>query len=233
MRKTKQLALDLRAAPGWGGWREGAGRKRVAHSRVPHRSRGEHDSRHPRHVTFKVRRGIGSFRSHRFVREMEKSFRASKTGDRHRVVHYSIQRDHIHLLIEAGSAADLARGLKAVGARIARAVNRIFARTGRALADRAHVRVLRTPTEVRRALAYVLLNARRHAAKAGRFLPRVGAVDPASSGRWFDGWREACPDAGGPTAVARPRSWLLRVGWRRVGLISRAEVPGIRNSRQS
>jgi hypothetical protein len=227
-RRSKQLALDLRSSPGWGGWRAGAGRKRAANARLPHRSRGEIDARHPVHVTFKMRRGIGSLRSRRFVREIERSFAAIKARDRCRVAHYSIQRDHVHLLMEAENAAELARGLKAVGARIARAVNRVFARVGSVLVDRAHVRVLRTPTEVRRALAYVLLNARRHAAKAGRILPRLGAVDPASSGRWFDGWREGDSRSDDAPVVAMPRSWLLRIGWRRVGLISRLEVPGVR-----
>jgi hypothetical protein len=38
---------------------------------------------------------------------------------------------------------------------------------------------------VRNAIAYVLLNARRHAARADRVLARAIAIDPASSGRWF------------------------------------------------
>lgn len=76
---------------------------------------------------------------------------------RFRVVHYSIQRDHAHLVVEAASARDLSCGLKSVGARLARAVNRVFGHAGAVLADRAHVHVLRTPREVRHAVAYVLL----------------------------------------------------------------------------
>jgi len=79
--------------------------------------------------------------------------------------------------------------MKSLGARLARAVNRVFRRSGPVLADRYHVRVLRTPREVRNALAYVLLNARRHAAQVGRMVSRALRIDPASSGRWFDGWR--------------------------------------------
>ena len=107
-------------------------------------------------------------------------------------MHYSIQNDHVHALVEAMSARDLASGMKSICARLARAVNRIFGRCGPVLADRYHLHVLRTPREVRNALAYVLLNARRHLAKVGRALSR----------------------------------WLLRMGWRRHGLISPGEVPG-------
>jgi hypothetical protein len=71
-----------------------------------------------------------------------------------------------------------------------------------------------------------LLNARRHLAKRGRALPEIARIDPASSGRWFSGWCVAVPTAHEPPAVAAPRCWLLRVGWRRRGLIDCTEVPG-------
>jgi hypothetical protein len=81
---------------------------------------------------------------------------------------------------------------------------------------------------VRNAIAYVLCNARRHAAKLGRRLSGGARIDPASSGRWFDGWRRprAQVPERDPPAVASPRTWLLRVGWRRFGLVDPTEVPG-------
>ena len=86
---------------------------------------------------------------------------------RFRLTHYSVQSDHLHLIVEAGSSRDLASGMKAIGARLACAANRVFGRGGRVLLDRYHRRMLRTPREVRHAIAYVLLNARRHLAKRG------------------------------------------------------------------
>ncbi len=99
--------------------------------------------------------------------------------DDFRLVHYSLQGNHAHLIVEANDADALGRGMKAVGARLARAVNQIFDRSGPVLADRYHARVLRTPREVRNAIAYVLLNARRHAERAGRTLARGFGIDPA------------------------------------------------------
>jgi hypothetical protein len=142
-------------------------------------------------------------------------------------VHYSIQPDHLHLIVEGRDAQGLACGMKSIGARVARAVNRIFGRSGRVLRDRYHLHVLRTPREVRRALAYVLLNARRHLAKRGRALPSRVSIDPASSGRWFEGWvRRISIASSERPSVAPAHSWLLRVGWRRHGLLDPAEVPG-------
>jgi REP element-mobilizing transposase RayT len=224
-KRPRQLDLDLRARARWGGRRKGAGRKPGANPRDPHRRRAPLAARFPCHVTLKVQRGLPSLRSLRLVRELERSFRAACERGRFRVAHYSIQGDHLHLIVEAASAFDLACGMKSIGARVARAVNRVLHRRGPVLADRHHRRILRTPREVRNAIAYVLLNARRHSAKLGRRLPRSTQVDPASSGRWFEGWRAATlaertePRAQDPPAIARPRTWLLAVGWRRYGLL--------------
>ena len=156
-------------------------------------------------------------------------------------MHYSLQGNHAHLIVEAHDRAALGRGMKAIGARLALAVNKIAERSGRVLADRYHLRLLRTPKEVRNALRYVLLNARHHAGVAAlakaRKVVRVAEelLDRASSARFFDGWkREAVGTGRGrdpstptiPSPVARARTWLLAVGWRRHGLLDPADVPG-------
>jgi hypothetical protein len=100
------------------------------------------------------------------------------------------------------------------------------------LDGRYHHRSLRSPREVRRALAYVLLNARRHLQKQRRAAGRA-VLDGASSARWFDGWRPEVAsrllDAPEPRRpeVARPRTWLLRIGWRRLGRIDPGELPAL------
>ena len=104
-------------------------------------------------------------------------------------MHYSIQNDHVHAIVEATSERDLAAGMKSIGSRFARAVNRVFRLRGRVLADRYHLHVLRTPREVRNALAYCLLNARRHLAETGRALSRAAASI------------QRPPDAGSPVGI--------------------------------
>jgi hypothetical protein len=98
------------------------------------------------------------------------------------------------------------------------------------LKERYHLRVLRTPREVRNVLRYVLLNVRKH----GRPTGVRATLDAASSARWFDGWRHAPmmpdePQRGAPP-VARARTWLLRIGWRRHGLLDPNDVPGSRST---
>ena len=138
-------------------------------------------------------------------------------------MHYSVQRNHLHLLVESAGKEALGRGMKAISARVARAAQRAFGLRGPVLHGRYHLRILRTPREVRSALAYVLNNARKHGLRLDRVL------DVFASGWWFEGWQQGrVPTRKGwlperPTANAR--SWLLNVGWRRHGRIGTGEVP--------
>lgn len=220
-RRPRQLVLKPGAS--WGGARAGSGPKPVADALLLHRSRERFRASAPCHVTLKVRDDVPSLRSVRLVRELESSFAKGCERGGFRLVHYSLQRDHVHLIVEANGRAALGRGMMSLGARFARAVNRVFGRSGAVLRERYHLHVLRSPKEVRSALRYVLLNHRKHSRR-----PRgASGPDPASSGRFFDGWREKFELVLEPSPVARARSWLLSKGWRRAGgLFSLSEIPG-------
>lgn len=189
----------------------------------------------PAHVTLRVRSDVPSLRTVPIVHEIERTFADGCERPGFRLVHYSLQGNHAHLVVEARDQAALGCGMKAIGARLARAVNRIAKRTGPVLADRYHSRLLPTPKEVRNALRYVLLNARRHVASVrAKGAARV-RLDRASSARWFDGWRrerlDTREDPGLPELherppVARARTWLLTAGWRRHGLLDPRDIPG-------
>ena len=241
--RAAQLTLVLPAPRGWGGRRLGAGRKPGPRPAVPHVARESFKRLVPAHVTVRLRAGLPSLRDTRVVRMVERTFTKGCERRDFRVVHYSLQGNHAHLIVEARDQAALGRGMKAIGARLARAVNRVADRHGPVLAERYHHRLLATPREVHRALRYVLLNAHRHAAKGTAkavlrvktraAVPATVFLDRASSARWFDGWKRglavACDVPAEPVArraVARARTWLLTTGWRRYGLIDPADVPG-------
>src|SRR5574338_720558 len=133
---STQQALPLRGRFGWGGRRSGAGRKRGPRGRIPHEKRPALATRFPCHITLRVRDGLPSLRRRRFVRVIERSFRTSCERDRFRLLHYSVQTNHLHLVVEAYDAVALGNGMKSLAARVGRAANRVFGRSGRVLVDR-------------------------------------------------------------------------------------------------
>jgi REP element-mobilizing transposase RayT len=212
-RASRQIELTL---PTWGGRRKGAGRKPgPGRPSVPHRRRALHEPRCPAHVTLRASSGVVSLRSERIVESVRSGLvTACRPG--FRVLHFSVQADHLHLLAEADTQTGFDRGMRGLAVRVAKAVNRARGRPGRVWADRYHARLLRTPREVRNALVYVLNNVRKH-------LARVRGVDPCSSARWFDGWKGF--RVLGASPLPRARTWLAAVGWRRRGLIDLDETP--------
>jgi REP element-mobilizing transposase RayT len=169
---------------------------------------------------------VSSLRDSRIYREVQVALFEARARFGVRLVVQSTQRNHLHLICEAPSRRALARAMQGLCIRLAKALNRLLGRRGRVFVDRYHLRVLTKPLQVRRALAYVLLNQRRHAAQTGDILP-ASWVDPCSSAMEFDGWKERPMAAReGPPTVVPAESWLLRVGWRRHGLIALGEIPG-------
>ena len=168
-------------------------------------------------MTLRLREGLPSLRGHVVRGRVFRSFEDARDRLGLRVNQFSLQSNHVHLIVEADDARALSRGIKGIAVRVARALNRIWKRRGSVFSDRFHARSLRTPREVRTALVYVLQNARHHGL-------RLLGVDPCSSGPWFDGWRQGIVlETGGP--AARATTWLLRVGWRTHGLIGIHESP--------
>jgi REP element-mobilizing transposase RayT len=161
------------------------------------------------HVTLRAKNGLPSLRSDRVYRNLQRAL-AKASRDPFRVVHFSVQTDHIHLIVEADERLALIRGVQGLAVRSARAINRSVGRRGQVWPERYHARAMETPSETRRGLVYVLLNFRKH-------LRAAPAIDPRSSGAWFDGWRR-CPAPPKEAAPVRPaRTWLITIGWRRAG----------------
>jgi REP element-mobilizing transposase RayT len=230
-RGAEQLVLPF--ANGWGGARANAGRRRKAgRGNVAHRKREAHRRWEPVLVTLRYR--LSSLR-HQFVFPTVHAViaAANRRGDgRFRITHFSVQENHVHLLVEAESRRDLLSGMRGFSVSLARQINRLLMRTGPLLDDRWHARALKTPRMVRHALLYVLANGRKHGVT-------TRLVDPLSSAPYFAGFRQCggrAPCVGAPQLlppsvrsrpppVVAPGTWLLRSGWRRGGLLSLHDNP--------
>ena len=159
--------------------------------------------------------GLPSLRTHRIFRAVRRGIAGASAHD-FRIVHFTVQTNHVHVLIE--SDGRLGRRMQGLAIRLAKTINRALGRAGRVWSDRYHSRALRTPREVRNGLVYVLLNGRKHHV-TGR------GIDPCSSGAWFAGWQHYIPTPSTPAPVRSARTWLLRIGWRRSGPITLDDAP--------
>jgi len=225
--RAKQSELEFRS---WGGARRGAGRKpKGERALVSHNTRPAHKSRFPVLITTRLRPGLPSLRHSREAARIRAALASVRLGAAaagqgaalFQVVHHSIQSNHLHLIVEASNRAAMTSGMRGLLVRIARALNRLWNRSGSVFADRFHERELRNPRQVRNALVYVLQNLRKHGI-------HVDGPDPLSSGPAFDGWRTPVALFRMERAeIPRPRTWLLNTGWMRHGLIDRGEWPRV------
>jgi len=199
--KNTQEELPFRT---WGGARKGAGRRRQsARSNVPHRPRQKF-RKGALHVTLRIRREVWNLRTHRCFRALQRAFAAGCERFGFRLVHFSVQGNHIHMIVEAPDAEALARAMKGLEVRMARALNKVIDRRGPVFADRYHAHLLTSPRQAANAVRYVLENSIVHAMRN---------ADPAPSG--VDPYSSAAPHDRGPPLVVEPRWWMLCVGIQR------------------
>ncbi len=161
-----------------------------------------------------------------FAHVREAIARSSKRAASFRVVHFSVQDNHLHLLVEAKDKRELTRGMRGLAVRAAHRINGVLRRRGRVFAERYHARELTRPRSVRNALVYILHNHRKHGVS-------LAWLDRCSSAHEFDGWRRdilfdaarAGPKRDALPATVPARTWLASVGWRRSGLLGLDESP--------
>jgi len=226
-----------------GGARDGAGRpkkpKEQGRASERHRVRPAIKASQPIHVIMRAAPSIGTLRKDDVFGAVRHATRlvARHHEETFRIVHLSLQRTHIHMIVEANDRRALWQGMKAFGISVAKQINALIGertgerRRGSVFADRYHAAVLSTPKQVRNTLAYVLQNWKHHG-EHDKPMQRAWKIDPYSSAIGFDGWKERdgvpfrLPEDYEALFVWRPRTWLLKVGWRRWGLISIAEIPG-------
>jgi REP element-mobilizing transposase RayT len=221
-RKAQQLDFDFRQH---GGKRKGAGRKpKNAEPGMPHRQRSAKKRGEPLHITVRLADGLPSLRRGGALKIVLAALSASSNRHGMRIVHYSIQKDHLHLLVEAEDRSCVARAMNALLSPLARALNKLWDRSGKVFPERYHDEVISTPTQARNALRYVLQNGKKHGV-----VPQP-SIDFCSSAPVFDGWKERpsiASIAAEPVvaAVAPAATWLLTTGWRRYGLLGIDELP--------
>ena len=204
------------------------GRKKSSKPRGgPHRARPELDARHPVHVVLRAKRRL-SWREGRTYGVLRRVLRFYLGNGDFRLCHISIQRNHLHMIVEATRKQALSRGMQSFAIRAARAINRDSASCDDVFAYRYHASQITTAKYARHALAYVLNNWRRHREDFANGRMLTAYLDEYASGVSFDGWTMtfATHPTHEPLPVSPPQTRLLRDDWKRFGKIDPHECPG-------
>jgi len=204
-----------------------------------HKRRPFHDACNPVHVVLRVVKAVGSLRRRRTYQAIRAATRTVARRQGFRIVHISIQRTHVHLLVEAKSKVALASGMQGFQISAAKHLNAAVSigrpgprRRGAVFPDRYHAVVIDSPRQARHALSYVINNWRKHREDRGE-VTRHWHIDWYASGAMFPDWKERGqkgfamdgPPEWPPMMVSAPRTWLLTTGWKMHGAISCREVP--------
>jgi REP element-mobilizing transposase RayT len=202
----QQQSFELRT---WGGRRRGAGRPAArTEPALPHGKREEVRPYQPVHVTLRFADHVWNLRSERSYAVLHGAFEAARRRPDVRIVHFGIQGNHLHAIVEAEGTRALSNAVRATSIRIARGLNEMMGRSGPVFSDRFHAHVLRTPAEVRNAARYVEGNFASHARRRGERVPE-GYEDRFSSAV-ARGPRSAQGELFVEPVTEAARTWLLR-----------------------
>lgn len=155
--KTKQLTLNIYKGSK-GGRRPGSGRKRIHSKGIAHRIREKVNHRTPLHINFKFKAYIRN----KYCLKLLK--RAILNAQSHGlwVVHFSLQSNHVHLIVEAESNVLLTKAMRSLTVTFAKGL-----RKGKVQVERYHLHVLKSIKETQNAIHYVLFNKQKH--EKGRY----------------------------------------------------------------
>ena len=211
-----------------GGRRFGAGRKKVLEKAPNHVPRPELASKHGVHAALRCARGLPSLRRRGIYEQIRRVLLRYLGLDDFRIVHISIQRNHLHLVVEAGDKDALSRRMQSLTISLARAFNAEWGRTGKVFAYRYAAKQIKSYRYARNAIAYVLNNWRRHRVDFAEGC-ETDFLDQYSSAVSFAGWtmRFGKPTIANytPLPVSPPKTYLLREGWKEYGRIDPFERP--------
>jgi REP element-mobilizing transposase RayT len=213
-----------------GGKRSGAGRPRKPKQHdAPHRKRPSLSPTIPVHVVLRTTAWTPRLRCGATYRAVRRVLVRYLGRADFRIVHVSIQHNHLHLLVEAQDRRALTRGMQSFAINAARAIQRGRG-PGKVFAYRYHATQIKTPWHARHALAYVLNNWRRHREDVRSAKTLAAKLDPYASGVSFAGWAQRTRFRARPgyelLPVSSPATSLLRFDWQMFGLIDLDEKPG-------
>ncbi len=136
-----------------------AGRPAIHDRGIRHRRREYIGRPHSLHVTVKLNRA--DIKNKSILKILRYAIQRARFRGL-RVVHYTLEHNHVHLLIEGESNLMLSKGMQGLGVSLAKKINSLLRIKGQRYKHRYHLRILRSASQVRNVINYILKNGMKH-----------------------------------------------------------------------
>ena len=150
LRKGKQLSLTNP---------KNAGRPAIHDIGIRHCRRAEINRPRPLHLTIKLNKA--QIQNKTILKHLKYAISRGRLQGL-RIIHFSLEHDHVHLYAESDSNVILTKSMKALGVSFAKRLNNFFKSRGQVYKTRFHLRILRSASEVKNVINYILKNGIKH-----------------------------------------------------------------------
>jgi REP element-mobilizing transposase RayT len=152
LRKGTQLTLS--------NWKR-AGRTAIHDKGIRHISREDIKKPTSLHLTIKVRENKADIKNKQILKALHHSIKRARMK-RLKIVHYTLEYNHIHLLVEAEIKQLVHQGMQAFGISLAKKINTIKRLKGTVYKHRYHLRKINSPRDLKNVLHYIFNNGIHH-----------------------------------------------------------------------
>jgi REP element-mobilizing transposase RayT len=138
-----------------------AGRPAIHDSGIRHTRRFRLKKPSSLHLTIKVKENKADIQNKRILKTLHYAIRRARLKGL-KIVHYTLEYNHVHLLVESVDNKILHKGMQAFGITIAKAINKIKRTKGAVYKNRYHLRVIDSPRQLKNVLHYIFSNGVKH-----------------------------------------------------------------------
>ena len=138
-----------------------AGRKPIHDKGIRHIQRERFERESSFHITIKVRQEKSDLQNKMILKALHRAIMKARYKSL-KVIHYTLEFNHIHLLVEAYNQEQLSNCMQSFGVTLAKMINKVKFKKGRVYKHRYHLRRLSSVMELKNVLKYIFNNGIKH-----------------------------------------------------------------------
>lgn len=143
-----------------------AGRKAIHDPGIRHTHRPVFKKPASLHLTIKIAKEKSNLKNKEVLSILKRAILNSRKMGL-RVIHFTLEYDHIHLLIEAENNHLLGKGMQSFGVTLSKAINKLKKTSGQVYRHRYHFRKITSARQLKNVMNYIFRNGLKHGTSAG------------------------------------------------------------------